>query len=1176
MTVRSNSPYSPAYIKQLLVDTRPAQLSYSEIDTSAPTNESDRLFKYDPLDYPLKSTQQLKLDWSKFENHTFFSSAEVKVNEAFNKLINSYPFDGTKAEVQKFMESLTGYEKWIFDSFPKWSGCLHFSGTQIGEDPSNGFSAGLGTWISVKDRTGNLYPELAKNNEGNAVLNPKSEDSLSIEFLVKLPEVTNGDQVIFQKVSGSTMGFTVHLEQSISTQYVTGVFSISSGSTRNAVSALLEKGMYNHICVTLNKEKTNTANKLQFYVNESLAAESLFEKNFNEMDIENSNFYIGSGSSFYSLNTLVTPTQTFSGTLDELRVFHSVRDQSQQTLFASRGIYTTPDLKLYYRFNEPSGSLSLSANSSADSIVLDSSGNSLHSNIQNFDFSLRKNAALDPDSVLVNEIDEHKIVLFPAYEGITSFNKSLLVSAKDYDRQNPNNIIRLIPKHYLLEGAAQDGFADVEGTINEPYSGEGIPGQGKRGSVQIILSFLYIWSKFFDEIKTYIDAFGTLQTVKYETENDTVPDNFLEDTIRNSGFYLPKFFGNATVEQYSEGAYVEGLTDGSTTLKKLQAVITRRALVNLQDVMRSKGTQHGIKSFLRSIGIDPDNSLRIREYGGPTTKQLTAARDKRFESNAVVQFTTSSFIITSPLSASRIEPGYPLPAGTFFLDSETGKTVGTTNPNDGLLTSGSWNAECIFKIPPQALGSIQDYEKNQSLFRIVTTGSYPGVGLGPALVANVVATQAVDHPKTPAALKAFIRPGTDISAPYLSLELQLDGKGIFDGERWNVALGCERNDSIGSNISSSYYLRAGRSDSDDIVEYYFTSSYLQENVIGDNVFRQLSSAYNASGSFICIGPEQNITTMLAGNNRFLNDYALDDIVRTVDYVGWASNLKFWSKAMSIDEWKEHVKNPKSVGVDNPYKNYNFVTAVSGSFEKLRLETLIKQPEKLADNSGMIQFLDFSLNFPLAATGEGFAPKSQVLKGDVFSYSHLSPAFDESTTNDKIRIRSFENESLLKENPWAVPVPSYAYDSQMSEEEPQDDVRISIEFSMMDSLDRDIINMFSSLDIFNDILGRPELMFSPDYPDLENLRDVYFNRLSGKPDYRKFLEFYRWFDISISTFIDQLIPSKSIYKGTNYVVESHMLERHKTAYQFGENYVGKKEIIQDSLLVQQIVGRIRKY
>jgi len=47
----------------------------------------------------------------------------------------------------------------------------------------------------------------------------------------------------------------------------------------------------------------------------------------------------------------------------------------------------------------------------------------------------------------------------------------------------------------------------------------------------------------------------------------------------------------------------------------------------------------------------------------------------------------------------------------------------------------------------------------------------------------------------------------------------------------------------------------------------------------------------------------------------------------------------------------------------------------------------------------------------------------------------------------------------------------------------------------------------------------------------------------------------------------LIPKKTVYKGTNFVIESHMLERHKIEYFFSENYVkqNKRRIIHEGNL-----------
>ena len=68
--------------------------------------ESTSSFKYALPGKGMKSTQQLNVDWSKFQNHTFFNSAQVKTNVAFDKIINQYPFDGTLKENESYFDSL--------------------------------------------------------------------------------------------------------------------------------------------------------------------------------------------------------------------------------------------------------------------------------------------------------------------------------------------------------------------------------------------------------------------------------------------------------------------------------------------------------------------------------------------------------------------------------------------------------------------------------------------------------------------------------------------------------------------------------------------------------------------------------------------------------------------------------------------------------------------------------------------------------------------------------------------------------------------------------------------------------------------------------------------------------------------------------------------------------------
>ena len=145
----------------------------------------------------------------------------------------------------------------------------------------------------------------------------------------------------------------------------------------------------------------------------------------------------------------------------------------------------------------------------------------------------------------------------------------------------------------------------------------------------------------------------------------------------------------------------------------------------------------------------------------------------------------------------------------------------------------------------------------------------------------------------------------------------------------------------------------------------------------------------------------------------------------------------------------------------------------------------------------------------------------------------------------------------------------------ADEKPRDDVRFGIEVSAVQALNDDIIKILATLDSFEEYIGSPELLFSPDYPDLDNLRRIYFNRLTGKINYTTFFQFFKWFDTSIGTLIEMLIPRKTKYLGTNFVIEPHMLERPKFTYSHSGMYMGtsNRHSINRDLLVQQLLIKI---
>ena len=125
------------------------------------------------------STQQVPTDYSRFENHTFFHSAMAKVNEAFDKIVNFYPYDGSNKQIEDYEDTLTGFENYVLKSFPKNVGYLVFSGTAVGETTG-------GTQINVQDSAGAKYIDLASLKTGKTLLNP-GNDPFSFEFFINIP-----------------------------------------------------------------------------------------------------------------------------------------------------------------------------------------------------------------------------------------------------------------------------------------------------------------------------------------------------------------------------------------------------------------------------------------------------------------------------------------------------------------------------------------------------------------------------------------------------------------------------------------------------------------------------------------------------------------------------------------------------------------------------------------------------------------------------------------------------------------------------------------------------------------------------------------------------------------------------------------------------------------------------
>lgn len=1074
-------------------------------------------FAYDPEKQGLRSTQQINTDWSKFENHTFFESAQAKVNVAFDRIVNGFPFDGTRTETETFMNSLTGYEKWIFDEFPKNLGCLNFSGS----------------YISVTDSSGLTMPEISKVNTGESMLDP-AKGSYTFESHVFLPEEGSSVNVLMQKKHPTqNVGVCMYVLSGSSATSADIVWSVFSGSYRLSTSASVPRGSFFHVAGIYDR---NAGGVAELYVDglRTISSASFLFENINTSQAP---LLVATGSSFTDAFGLVNPDKLFSGSLDELRLFSSARTTEQLSRYSTRNVYASNDLKLCYRFNEPSGTLDGTQNLvNLNSIVVDSSGKGFHSFVQNFQFPLRNQVS----GALRNERKDLNPVLFYGFEDVGELNSSLLKRAVEYDAVNPNLITKLVPQHYLADGQTSQGYERPEGEIDEQFSKT-----GQLGSTQLLLGILYSWAKMFDEIKLFTDAFAKVKHVDYDP-NASAPDVFLPFLFKELGLDFPNFFSDAAFAQYVDGEDIEqGYSLDEISLKNVQNQIMRRVLVNMRDILNSKGTIHSIEAFFRSVGIDPTNTFRIKERGGPTRRTLESIRQKTVEPLLFAQLSTGDYR-TPYLSGSRSEPGFPDIAGPWLGNV-------SSNPNDGLWTSGSWTMEATYVFP-----SGSTTQASQSLARVYTTGSS-----GESLLVNVVAT-------TGSNITMYVRAGDGANltaAPLLSASLEAD---VFDGSPWHVSFGRERNDQITSSLGSRYFLSVGNERLGVGCTFLDASSFLVEAISGSDLFRAKSTTLNSSGSFVRIGSSSTtLTPSCLGNTSLVPNEA-----RYTNFEGNFSHLRFWSKGLSAAERREHARNITSAGVSDPHIHYNFNTHLTGSFERMRLDVTCQQDERTTDGSGILLLQDFSQN-ELHMFTENVLPNAKILKPYVVGHSYISPWIDEAVTSEKIRVRSYDNLDKLVDNPWAEFAPLHEI---RKSEEPEDDPRLSVDFSLVDALNKDIATMFATLEQLDSALGSMNVNFSSNYPALDHLRETYFHRLTDKLNFQAFFDFYRWFDSSVASFTELLVSKKAVFEGVNFVVESHMLERHKKQYFDYEMYLeeSNKKDVDSTLLLQQVAGVARRF
>ena len=184
---------------------------------------------------------------------------------------------------------------------------------------------------------------------------------------------------------------------------------------------------------------------------------------------------------------------------------------------------------------------------------------------------------------------------------ITWFNTEV-TNASNYDLQNPDILINSIPS-YLKEDPS-----------NDPY-----------------LLFIHMIGQHFDNLWLYTDVVSK----KYDADNRLnrgVPKDLVEDLLKNFGVKLytsnksaQDLFRYFTADSYQIDDLEPNLepiitgSNYSTSQNDYQKEIYKRIYHNLPLLMKSKGTERGLRALINCFGI-PSETLKINLYGGQSSQ----------------------------------------------------------------------------------------------------------------------------------------------------------------------------------------------------------------------------------------------------------------------------------------------------------------------------------------------------------------------------------------------------------------------------------------------------------------------------------------------------------------------------------------------------------------------------
>ena len=594
-----------------------------------------------------------------------------------------------------------------------------------------------------------------------------------------------------------------------------------------------------------------------------------------------------------------------------------------------------------------------------------------------------------------------------------------------------------------------------------------------------------------DIVADAIRDFG-IKLYQNNFSNQDLYTAFLGLTPEGGLFPFPNITGSLPTPSGFE--YVDTLISASNDYLPLDDVnksLYKRIYHNLPYLLKSKGTLPGLRALITSYGI-PDTILRINEYGG---KDKVDSNDWDYwqnEFNYAYSTEENNFISSSWV----LHPDWYSPNGVPSTLTFRFQTPGL--PYTNIRYSQSlWSNDIGSSIVLTYTGSAY------------STGSYSGSIIDPYYQYATLTF----YPNT-----SFPTTSSNIYLPF------------FDGGWWSVMVNRSGSE---FTLSAANKLYEG-GDNGTILGFYETSS-----IVGDptpwinSIYSYFPISFSVGSLFGYDVVTYDNTAIYDGTGSFVGSY--------VPFSGSYQEIRYYNTVITPNVFKDYTMNPYSTEGNTLNSSPNELAFRAPIGGELYTGSVSVHPQ-ITGSWQITQSFRGHSNF--------YYDTTPIFKPNIEYFFFDQPiAGIKNAVSDKIRL---ENDNIPSGSVLS-PFRRLAQTTEASASYTPNINLLEVAFSPQDEINDDINSQIGLFNIGN-FIGDPAFRSShlTSYPDLDQLRNEYFEKYTKNYNLVDFIRLIKFFDNSLFKMIRDFVPARTSL-ASGVVIKQHLLERNRYPQPQADNH-----------------------